>query len=92
MAITVSIIGNVTAIINESDNITISAAVQILDGATIINEKVISTTIYLHTKNLYNYALQQMVQEIEIFKALSIKQRNINNVTKNFTNDLKELV
>lgn len=92
MAITVSIIGNVTATINESDNITVSATVQILDGATIINEKVISTTVYLHTKNIYDYALQQMVEEINIFKALSIKQKNINNATKNFTTNLQKLV
>lgn len=92
MAITVNIVGNVTATIDANDNITISSTVQILNGAIIINERVISISVFLHTKNLYNYALQQMVQEIEIFKALSIKQRNINNVTANFTNDLKELV
>ena len=92
MVISVNILGNVIATINESDNIAISATVQILDDAIIIAEKAITTSVYLHTKNLYNYALQQMVQEIEIFKALSIKQRNINNVTKNFTTDLKELV
>ena len=92
MAITVNIVGNATATINESDNITISTTIQILNGATIINEKVISISVFLHTKNVYNYALQQMVQEIEIFKALSIKQKNINNLTANFTTDLQALL
>lgn len=92
MAITTKILGKVTATINESDNINISATVQILDGVNVIAEKVVSTTVYLHTKDLYNYTLQQMAEEINIFKALSIKQKNINNVTKNFTKDLQALV
>jgi len=88
MAITVNIPETATATLDEKDNITVSLQVQIVDGATVLGDKVITITVFLHTASILAYAVNMMVNEIEQFKALCIKQTQIRTALLNFTSQV----
>ncbi len=89
MAITVNIPGTATATIDESNNITVLLQVQILNSTTIIGDTVLSINIYLYTANILAYAVSQMIEKINQYKALCIKHNNIQAALANFTNQVK---
>lgn len=89
MAITVNIPGTATAELDERSYITISLQVQIMDGATILGDKIITISVYQHTANVLNYAVSMMIDQITQFKNLCVKQTNMRVALLNFTNQVK---
>jgi len=85
MAVTVSLVGESSKVLDEHNIITISQQVQILDGAVVIGDKVITIQIPKFTTGVLNFAVLAMTDEINRFKTVQTLNRNINTTFTNFT-------
>jgi hypothetical protein len=92
MAITVNIPGEASATMGDDDYIHISLQVQIKDGVLVLDDQVLEITIYRYTANVLDHAVSIMVEKISAFKNKTVKQKNIQTMLSNFTNQIKAAV
>jgi len=89
MAIIVNIPGTATATMNENNELIISLQVQILNNAVVIEDKIITISVFRYTANVLNYAVTVMINEIAQYKALCIKNLQIQTALSTFTSLVK---
>ncbi len=89
MVITVNIPNNAIASMDEKEIITISLQVYIMNDTVVIGDKVITISVFRYTSNVLTHAVSMMIDAINQYKVLCVKNMQIQTALVTFTSLVK---